>query len=78
MWLASGEKGEWLERTLEKLVLKIVQDFVSHNTELSVFGNPLKCFRQESNMITFMFDDHFSCFGDMSATSLEGSWVSSG
>lgn len=39
--------------TLEKLVMEIVQDFVSHDKEFSVFENPLKSFRQESNMIIF-------------------------
>lgn len=42
--------------------MKIVQDFVSHDKEFSVFGNPLKRFRQERSMIIFMFDDHFRCF----------------
>lgn len=49
--------------TLEKVVMKIVQGFVSHNEEFSMFGNSLKNFKQESNMIIFMFGDHCSCFG---------------
>ena len=61
MWLA-GRESEWLEMTLEKLVRKTVQDFVSYNKEFSVFGNPLKSFMQESSMIIFMFDNRFSCF----------------
>lgn len=70
---------------LERLVVKIVQGLASHDKEFSVCGNQLKSFRQESDMIIFMFDDHFSCFGRLNCrearrergTSLEGYWANS-
>lgn len=56
-------KGRLAADDIGELQVEVVEGFVSHNTEFSVHGNPLKSFRQESGVIVFMFDDHFSCFG---------------
>lgn len=46
---------------LEKSVIQIVLGFVSHNKEFSVPGSSLKSFRQETDVVVLMLDDHFSC-----------------
>lgn len=46
---------------LEKSVIQIVLGFVSYNKEFSVPGSSLKSFRQETDVVILMLDDHFSC-----------------
>ena len=77
MWLACNEGREWLQRTLDKLVMKIVQDFVSHDKEFSVFGNPREKFRG----LTWPFlclVITAAALEDMNETLPEGYWANSG
>lgn len=43
-----------------ELVVKAIKGFVNHDEEFSVHGNPLKSFRQESEVIVFMFADRIT------------------
>lgn len=57
--------------------MKIVQDFVSHDKEFSVFGNPWKKFRG----LTWPFlclVITAAALGDMNETLPEGYWANSG
>lgn len=57
--------------------MKIVQDFVSHDKEFSVFGNPRKKFRG----LTWPFlclVITAAALGDMNETLPEGYWANSG
>lgn len=62
-----------------------VNGLVNPDKEFSVHENPLKSCMQESDMIIFMFDDHFCCFGRLNCrgsrvvcgSSLSGHWAHS-